>query len=799
MLPGILTILSTRFDSAIGTDQLKPALRKQLLFEQIHGIAQMTPATSSAAFVISLLLLAMASSLPIFPALLIWASALYIALFVAMRGWVRRRGRGREHKRVPSRRAVRAALLNAASFGVLWGALPILLLPTGEPLLTTITCIVMAGVLFATALALLILPQAAIAFSVPLLLGLFASVVRLENETERLTLTVLLVVYTVVMVFVCMRHARNLVHHLVSEARIREQDDIISLLLREFEANTSDWLWECDRHGRLQRVSDRFVAVAEMERGQLVGRDFLQLLTSLGEPNNAVLTELKQAITRRETFTGVELQVLIGGVQRVWRLTGKPTSDDFSADAGYIGTASDVTVERNSERRINYLAHNDALTGLLNRTKFTEHLKQSVARLERYGSPFAVLYLDLDQFKPVNDSRGHLVGDKLLVQVGRRIKAVLRETDMAARLGGDEFAVILNSNCDVSHASALAHRLVEAIEQSYEIDNEFISIGVSIGIAMAPANGNRADQILRNADLALYRAKAEGRGTYRFFESKMDADLRERRLLEFELRQALAKGEFVLHYQPLVSAEDHRPSGFEALARWNHPIRGLVPPSDFIPIAEQTGLIKQIGDWTIHEACHAAMRWPDASVVAVNLSAKHFQMSDISAVVREALAVSGLEPQRLELEITESVLIDNPDDAIARLIELKALGVMIAMDDFGTGYSSLSTLMKFPLDKIKIDRSFVMASSDDEVARDVLRSIASLGKTLKLRITAEGVETKEQVEFLREIACSDLQGFYFAKPLDEAELATYFFTRLDFVPRGAAADWDASGQQRLAG
>ena len=306
-----------------------------------------------------------------------------------------------------------------------------------------------------------------------------------------------------------------------------------------------------------------------------------------------------------------------------------------------------------------------------------------------------------------------------------------------------------------------------------------MSIGVSIGIAIAPINGTRPDQILRNADLALYRAKAEGRGTWRFFESQMDSDVRERRMLELELRQALKEGEFVLHYQPLVSAEHNKPSGFEALVRWNHPVRGVVPPAEFIPIAEQTGLIKQIGDWTIREACHAAARWPSDLLVAVNLSAKHFRISDITAVVREALATSRLPPHRLELEITESLLIERPDEVVEKLGELKALGVTIAMDDFGTGYSSLSHLLKFPFDKIKIDRSFVTASPEDVIARDILRSIASLGKTLKIMIAAEGVETQEQVDFLRDIACGELQGFYFAKPLNEIDLARYFLAQFD--------------------
>jgi predicted signal transduction protein with EAL and GGDEF domain len=347
---------------------------------------------------------------------------------------------------------------------------------------------------------------------------------------------------------------------------------------------------------------------------------------------------------------------------------------------------------------------------------------------------------------------------------------------VVARLGGDEFAIIVPNDAMAEHVSSLATRLLEEIKRPYEIDNDLVSIGVSIGIAMAPVNGTRPDQILRNADLALYRAKADGRSAFRFFESQMDSEARERRLLEVELRDAITNQELVLYYQPLVSAIDAQPTGFEALIRWNHPTRGLVPPAEFIPIAEQSNLIVDIGDWTIEEACMAAANWPDHLTVAVNLSAKHFRRSDISLVIKKALAMSGIAPQRLEIEITEGLLMENPDEVTEKLAEIRALGITIAMDDFGTGYSSLSYLLKFPFDKIKIDRSFVEASSHDAVARDILKAIASLGKTLKLKITAEGVETKEQADFLSDIACHQLQGFYFARPLDAIDMPHYLLT-----------------------
>ena len=401
-----------------------------------------------------------------------------------------------------------------------------------------------------------------------------------------------------------------------------------------------------------------------------------------------------------------------------------------------------------------------------------------MARLERYGAPFAVMFLDLDQFKSINDSRGHIAGDRLLVQVAQRINERVREPDLAARLGGDEFAILLPNTGDADGVGRLADALIADIRRPYSREGDMVGIGVSIGIAMAPHNGTQSDAILRHADLALYRAKAEGRSTYRFFENQMDSEARERRQLEVELRDAVAKGELALHYQPVVATDDEQPVGFEALIRWNHPRRGMLAPASFMPVAELSNLIADIGDWTIEQACIAASSWPAHLTVAVNLSAKHFRLSDIALVVQKALAMSGLAPERLELEITEALLMENLDEVVQRLTALHQIGVTIAMDDFGTGYSSLSHLLKFPFDRIKIDRSFVHASGEDAVARETLKAIAALGRTLKLKITAEGVETEEQVAFLAGIACHQLQGYYFGRPLDPAGLAQYLMARM---------------------
>jgi diguanylate cyclase (GGDEF)-like protein len=774
---GVLRAIDAWLDEAIGTHELDPRRREHLLTEQMKALRQITPSTILTSLITSVIIVAVTFGEPVFPLVFIWGVAVYGFLGYCYLRY--RKTHAAPTVRPQGRTPVKRMVIISAILGVLWGIIPIVALPEASTIARVAVFAAMGGIVYVTGFGLSVLPQAAVAFLLPVIVGLALAVAGLDYGTEGLVFAALLVVCTLAIAVVALRSVRGFVRRVSLEATVRGQQEVIGLLLKDFEAAGCDWLWAFDDRGAITGPSDRFAAASTAEKSALEGADFIEFLRSVGTANDPVIADIKQRVMLREPFSDLQLKLRGGDGEHWWRLTGKPAIDDFGDYAGYIGTAADITAEKLAEKRVNFLAHNDTLTGLLNRAKFTEQLKLSVARLERYGSPFSILFLDLDQFKLVNDSRGHLIGDRLLTEVSKRIRSSIREADVAARLGGDEFAILVNNNCSSEETAALAARLVKAVGEPYEFEDEHVSIGVSIGIAMAPINGIRPDQLLRNADLALYRAKAEGRGVYRFFESQMDSDVRERRILELELREALKDGEFVLFYQPLISTENNEATGFEALVRWNHPIRGVVPPAEFIPIAEQSGLIKQIGDWTIREACNAAVRWPNDLLVAVNLSAKHFQLSDIAQVVRQALKESGLPPHRLELEITESLLIDRPDQVIEKLTEIKNLGVTIAMDDFGTGYSSLSYLLKFPFDKIKIDKSFVTASSEDTVARDILRTIASLGRTLKISITAEGVETVEQVEFLRDIACHQLQGFYFAKPLNEPDLASYFLRHFE--------------------
>ncbi|WP_051914267.1 putative bifunctional diguanylate cyclase/phosphodiesterase [Nitratireductor basaltis] len=740
--------------------------------QQLRVVCGFAPAFAPAALMaLTATVLALVSSDVPATAIAIWVTLAAGTHAAALFFWWKKRDAFR--LTVKPERALSYTLAATVSVGLVWSAPALMAGLLGSGLSMGLLISLACG-LCATGIALSLMPRAAFGLVGSSACVLIMSVIALPVPLQASAMAYLLVLFIVVTPIAGACIARVFSERATAETGMREQQEIINLLLCASDATQQDCLWQISADGRIAYVSPRFRAAMSCAEEQVNNTHFGDLLRSICVDCNPLIAEIERFIDRKEAFQNIVVQVQKGEERFWWRLSGKPSFDMTGEFCGYIGVTADITAQRKAEARVNFLAHNDALTGLINRGKFTEHLNQCVARLERYGSPFAVLYLDLDQFKAVNDSRGHLAGDMLLAEVGRRLRCELRECEYAARLGGDEFAIILTDRCDANYTAELAQRIVDSICKPYDIHGECVQIGISIGIALAPVNGTRPDQILRNADLALYRAKEDGRGLWRFFESRMDADNRERRMLELELSQAIREGELELHFQPLVSAETQDPLGFEALVRWNHPIRGMVQPAEFIPIAEQSALIREIGDWTIREACRKAAQWPGELMVAVNISARHFQLSDIAEVVRLALRESGLPGERLELEITESLLIEKTDDVLERLREIKAEGVAIAMDDFGTGYSSLSYLMKFPFDKIKIDRSFVSASSEDTVARDILRSIIMLGETLKVRITAEGVETQEQVEFLRGIACQQLQGFYFARPLNPADLAHYF-------------------------
>ena len=501
-----------------------------------------------------------------------------------------------------------------------------------------------------------------------------------------------------------------------------------------------------------------------------MGRGWMRGLHPTDRP--VVITAITQAHASSAPLD-IEFRIATASGEWRWvRARGGPIRNEAGEIFEWVGVFEDVDVRRQAQARIAHMAHHDALTGLPNRLLFHERVREAVARASR-GHPEALLCLDLDRFKEVNDTLGHPVGDLLLCQVTERIRATVREGDTIARLGGDEFAIVQTAVAQPVGAATLAERLVDALRRPFDLDGQQVNIGTSVGIAVVSRDDD-ADRVLKNADIALYRAKEEGRGRFFFFEPAMDARMQERRRMEAALRIALAEGQFELHYQPLIKARTQDLVGFEALLRWRHPERGLLAPTEFIPLAEETGLIVPIGEWVLERACLDAVKWPNTTMLAVNISPVQLSRRGLADAVTRALQQSGLTPSRLDLEITENALLADIEGATSTLFRLKSIGVKVTMDDFGTGCSSLGYLRSFPFDKIKIDGSFIRNLDDQEESRAIVRAVAGLCESLGIATTAEGVETEAQLAFLTAERCTEVQGFLFSEPRPAAELAAFF-------------------------
>ncbi|WP_294192838.1 EAL domain-containing protein [uncultured Sphingomonas sp.] len=558
-------------------------------------------------------------------------------------------------------------------------------------------------------------------------------------------------------------------------AELAEQEEaagaelLASRLVTEFESHGSGWFWQTDRGGRLTYLSDKVAREVAgfgiKAKGEALTRVF-RVDTALAETERTLTFHLSS----RTSFSDYSVRPAPEEApERWWSISGRPLLDQFGRFQGFIGSGSDLTEKRRAEAEITRLALFDSLTGLANRQRMRLSLEQMLSPQQRSQGSNTLFLLDLDRFKAVNDTLGHQVGDELLKQVAGRLQKTVGDAGMVGRLGGDEFKVIVPREGNRERLAALADAIIAALSRPYYIDGATISIGCSIGIAIAPEHGDDPEALVRNADLALYAAKGDGRGVHRFYRDELLEGAQYRRQLEDDLRQALKQNQLHLAYQAVVSTKDERIVGYEALLRWSHPTRGFVSPAEFIPVAEECGMIEAIGEWVMRTACAEAATWPDHVRVAVNVSPIQFANPALPSLVTSALATSGLPPRRLELEITEGVFLNEDASSERMFAALKRIGVRLALDDFGTGYSSLGYLKKAPFDKIKIDQSFVRgAINESNRNAAIIKAIVTLADTLGMETTAEGVEQQDEIALIRELGCSHIQGYVYGKPAPAA-------------------------------
>lgn len=696
------------------------------------------------------------------------------------------RSLGDADRRRMTRKEVHQQTVSSAINALVW-AIPILLFTrygTDADRLTmwTIVAMLMTGM----AVALAVVPLGTIVFS--LIVGL-AGIVTFTLEGAYVTAGVVSV-FVIITSIGTIEAARGFLTTKVAEAGMAEKSEVVSLLLREFEEGEADWLWQTDSARRIRSVSPRFAFALGLDPEDADGKSLIQLIAGPSWESghfHSSLHDLAERLKRRESFSNLLVRVTLRGVNRWWELSASPKLDENGTFDGFRGVGSDVTEQRESAEKIAYLARYDTLTGLPNRLMLTETLGEAMRYADQWRSRCAFLMIDLDRFKAVNDTLGHLVGDQLLARVSDRLKGLMSENELCGRLGGDEFAIVIRDASDFNRVNAVARAVIETLSQPYEIDHHTLYVGASVGSAIGPRDGATVETLMRNADLALYRSKDEGGGQHFNYEPALHAHAEERRQLEFSLRRALEKGEFSVMYQPVVDAVGEQVVSFEALIRWNSPEHGSVSPAKFIPLAEDTRLIVPIGEWVLREACREAMNWPAHVKVAVNVSGEQLLDPAFAATVVGALAQSGLPPQRLEIEVTESIFVRDGTTAQSTLEQIMALGCGVALDDFGTGYSSLGYLRKMRFSTIKVDRSFVQgAANSTPESLAIIRAVVAMADALDMTTTAEGVETETELHVIRKLGCTKIQGYYFGRPMVQRD-ARALFTQTAFAQQRGAA------------
>ena len=542
------------------------------------------------------------------------------------------------------------------------------------------------------------------------------------------------------------------------------------LLLQNYEESRRGWFWSTDARGRLTYITDAVARMMGRASNDLLGTPFVDLFLPADSHGERQRT-LPFLLTKQSKFDELPLRTATDGDERWWAVSGRPHFDGGGKFAGYRGSGTDITAQRRSAEDASRLALYDSLTGLANRFHISKKLDTTLAAFAQQQRSCAIMLLDLDRFKQVNDTLGHPAGDALLKQVAQRLLKIVGDREMVSRLGGDEFQIILPDQEDRGKLGDLAADIISSLSQPYSVEGSRCIIGASVGVAIAPFDGTTSEDLIRNADLALYAAKGNGRGRFNFYSSDLHQAAEDRRALEEDLRDALARGEMELTYQPVVNAKSNMVTGVEALIRWTHPDRGVISPAMFIPIAEEANLIWQLGEWVLRKACEDAARWPGDMRVAVNVSPIQFANEDLPKIVAQALATTGLSPDRLELEITESVFLGDSSETALMFKALKGLGVRLALDDFGTGYSSLGYLQSAPFDKIKIDQSFVRGATEAGSRNGaIIAAIVALAEALEMETTAEGIESLDQLDLIRKLNVSHVQGYVYSRPVPHDEL-----------------------------
>ena len=691
-----------------------------------------------------------------------WCGAICGLCLLGLAGWLRHR---RKSPTRVSPGVVRKSMIHAGILSALWATLPWTVFPHSAPSAQILIAGVMLGLVAGGGFVLTPLAPAAVVFSVIVGVSTSAAVAQMHDPMA-LLLSGLMAGYTLVTVAAIVLGARRSAGALRAEREAERQGQLVALLLKDFESQSADVMWETDSSGRLVRTTPKLSALMRLDGEQVVGRRSLlgwfEQQANGVEHKQAILA-LRQAFGSGQAFRQRGIPVNVGGAHRHWSITARPLVDEAGIDQGWRGVITDITMEHDAQSRMQQLALVDSLTGLANRTQLRDRLQM---RLDSAGQrPSALLCLNMDHFKRINDMFGYAAGDTVLRETARRLCKLVRSSDVVARAGGDEFAVVLDDIGDADDALRFGQRIVTELNRGYSTDAGLVSSSASVGVVTIPEHGATVDELLANADLALSTAKAGGRARAEMFRTDMGERLRLRMTMERDLRQAVARNELRLHWQPQVDTARWIVNGCEALLRWQHSDLGLVPPMNFIPMAEETGLIVELGEWVLNEACHVGAHKLPGLMVAVNVSPIQVVRDDFVLMVRKALSASGLPPQRLEIEITESLFIDASPKALRNLETLRQMGIRVALDDFGTGYSSLAYLRQFPFDTLKIDRAFVRELVTQHDARAIVRSIVELATALGMSTVAEGVEEPAQYELLRRAGCQCVQGFLIARPM----------------------------------